>query len=131
MVLEGAGYYGFGGVGVVGGEGEHVDFVADAEFSWVVEAWFYGEAGVGEEEAVVVGFEVVEVGSVAVEGDGYVVSGAVGEVVGNAGGTEEVAGGVVGLVAGYGDGWTSTCGCVGLLDGFDGGVAGVADEVED
>ena len=72
------------------------------------------------------GFEVVEVGAVAVELDGDVVAGAVGEEVAEAGGADDVAGGVVGLPAGDG-----LVGCVGGLDGGDGCVAGVADGVED
>ena len=47
--------------------GDHVDLAADAELAWEVEAGFDGEAGVGEDEALVVGFEVVEVGAVAVD----------------------------------------------------------------
>jgi len=84
------------------GFGDHVDFVANAEFAGEVDAGFDGEAGVGEEQALVVGFEVVEVGAVAVEFDRDVVAGAVGELVGETGRADEVAGGVVGLPAGDG-----------------------------
>ena len=77
-------------------------------------------------QAVVVGFEVVEVGAAAVELGADVVAGAVGEVVAEAGVADDVAGGVVGLPAGDG-----LVGGEGVLDGCDGGVAGVADGVED
>jgi hypothetical protein len=117
-----------GGAGDDGraGAGDHVDFAADAELAGKVEAGFDGEAGVGQEEALVVGFEVVEVSAVAVDADGDVVAGAVGEEGGEAGVADDVAGGVVGLPAGDG-----TAFGVGALDDGDGGVAGVADGVED
>jgi hypothetical protein len=49
-----------------------------------------------------VGFEVVEVGAVAVEFGGDVVAGAVGEELAEAGVADDGAGGVVGLPAGDG-----------------------------
>src|SRR6266481_1642088 len=64
--------------------------------------------------------------AVAVDDGADVVAGAVGEKVAEAGFADEVAGGVVGLPAGDG----LVCG-EGVLHGFDGGVAGVADGVED
>ena len=76
----------------------------------------------GEDEAVVVGFEVVKVGAGAVEVLGYVVAGAVGEVVGETGGADYGAGCVVGLEAADGAP-QGEC----LLDGGDGGVTGGAD----
>ena len=94
--------------------GDHVDFAADAEFAGEVEAGFYGEAGVGEDEALVVGFEVVEVGPVAVDVGADVVAGAVGEEICEARVADEVAAGFVGLPAGYGG-----VGGEGFLDGFD------------
>ena len=106
--------------------GDHVDFAADAEFAGEVEAGFDGEAGVGQDEALVVGFEVVEMRAVAVDFGADVVAGAVGEPVAEAGVADDVAGGVVGLPAGDG-----LVGGEGVLDGFDGGVAGVADGGED
>ena len=120
--MDAAGDFGFSFAG------DHVDFAADAEgiSPGEVEAGFYGEAGVGQDEALVVGFEVVEMGSVAVELGAYVVAGAVGEEFCEAGVADEVATGVVGLVAGDG-----VVGGEGLLDGFDGGVAGVANGGED
>ena len=72
------------------------------------------------------GLEIVEVRAVAVERDFDVVAGAVGEEVAEAGVADDGAGGVVGLPAGDG----AALG-VGALDGCDGGVAGVADGVED
>ena len=65
--------------------------------SWEVEAGFDREAGIGKEQALVVGFEVVEVGTVAVEDDGDVVAGTVSEEVREAGRADDVTGGVVGL----------------------------------
>ena len=91
--MDAAGDLGFAGAG------DHVDLVADAEFAGEVEAGFDGEAGVGEDEADVVGLEVVEVGAVAVEFGRDVVAGAVGEAVGEACVADDVAGGVVGLPA--------------------------------
>ena len=72
------------------------------------------------------GLEVVEVGAVAVQGDFDVVAGAVGEEVAKAGVADDGAGGVVGLPAGDGAAFG-----VGALNGLDGGIAGVADGVED
>ncbi len=72
------------------------------------------------------GFEVVEVGAVAVDFGADVVAGAVGEGVAEAGFDDEAAGGVVGLPACDG-----LVGGEGFLHGFDGGVAGVADGGED
>ncbi len=72
------------------------------------------------------GFEVVEVSAIAMEFGGDVVTGAVGEPFAEACGTDDVAGGVVGLPACDGG-----AGGEGLLDGGDGGVSGVTDGVED
>ena len=106
--------------------GNHVDLVADTELAGEVEAGLDGEAGVGQDEALVVSFEVVEVGSAAVEFGADVVAGAMGEEVGETGGTDDVAGGVVCLPA-----YDGRVGGERLLDGRDGGVASVADDVED
>ena len=110
------------GFGVVG---EHVDFAADAELG-EVDAGLYGEAGVGQDAALVVGFEVVEVGAVAVEFGGDVVASAVREEVCEARVADDRAGGVVGFVACDG-----VIRAEGLLDAGDGGVAGVADGGKD
>ena len=118
--MEGAGDDG------AGGEGDHVDFAADAEVAGEIDAGLDGEAGVGEKEALVVGLEVVEVGAVAVEGDFDVVAGAVGEVIAEAGFADDGAGGIIGLPAGDG----ALLG-VGALDDFDSSVAGIAHGVED
>ena len=64
--------------------------------------------------------------AVAVQGDVDVVAGAVGEEVAEAGVADDGAGCVVGLPAGDG-----TAFGVGALDGVDGGVARVADGIED
>ncbi len=113
-----------GDPGFVGG-GDHVDFAADAELG-EVDAGLDGEAGVGQDAAVVVGFEVVEVGAGAVDFVGDVVAGAVGEVVGETGGADDGAGSVVGFEAADGAAFSE-----GLFDGGDGGVAGVADGFKD
>jgi hypothetical protein len=73
-----------------------------------------------------VGFEIVEVSAGAVEVLGYVVAGAVGELVGESGGADYGAGCVVGLESADGAA-QGEC----LLDGGDGGVAGGADYLED
>jgi hypothetical protein len=91
------------------GKGDHVDFAADAELAGEVDAGFDGEAGVGQDEADVVGFEVVEVRAAAVDLGADVVAGAVGEEFGEAGGADDVAGGVVCLPAGDGRGGGVGC----------------------
>src|SRR5579875_1029717 len=106
--------------------GDHVDLAADAEVAGKVQAGLDREAGVGQQQALVVGFQVVEVGAVAVQLRGDVVAGSVGEEVRKTGVADEVARGVVGLPAGDGLG-----GGVGLLHAGDGGIAGVAHQGED
>ena len=108
------------------GLGDHVDFAADAELAGEVEAGFDGEAGVGEDEADVVGLEVVEVGTVSVQLGCDIVASAVGEPSAEACGADDAAGGVVGLPACDGG-----VGGEGLLDCGDRGIAGVSDSVED
>ena len=80
-----------GDVDLAVGVDEDVDFAADAEFG-VVDAGFDGEAGAGEDEAFVVGFEVVEVGAIAVDFLTDGVAGAVDEGGSVAGGFDDVAG---------------------------------------
>jgi hypothetical protein len=106
--------------------GDHVNFAADAEFAGEIESGFDGEAGVGEDEALVVGFEIVEMRSAAMQVRGDAVAGAMGEEVGETGGTDDVSGSLIGLPASNG----LVVG-VGLGDGGDGGVAGVANGGED
>ena len=113
-----------GDPGFAGG-GEHVDFAADAELG-EVDAGLDGEAGVGQEPALVVGLEVVEVRAGAVNFVGDVVAGAVGEVVGESGRADDGAGRIVGFEAADGAAVGE-----GLLDGGDGSVAGVADGFKD
>src|ERR1700735_5279293 len=60
------------------GSGDHVDFAADAEFGQI-NSRLDGEAGVGQDAADVMGFEVVEVRAGAVDLVGDVVAGAVSE----------------------------------------------------
>ena len=119
FLLDAAGDPGFAG------GGEHVDLAADAELG-EVDAGLDGEAGVGQKLAHVVGLEVVKVRAGAVNLVGDVVAGAVGEELGKAGRADDGAGGVVGLEAADG----AVLG-EGLLDGVDGGVAGVADGLKD
>src|SRR5437764_13402346 len=78
--------------------GDHVDFAADAEGiriaavgTWEIEAGFHGEAGVGEDEALVVGFEIVEVSAVSVELGADVVAGAMSEKFTEAGFANDIA----------------------------------------
>ena len=113
-----------GDPGFAGG-GEHVDLAADAELG-KVDAGFDGEAGVGQDLALVVGFKVVEMRAGAVDFVGDVVAGAVGEPLGESGGANYVAGGIVGLKAA-----DRLAGCERLLDGADGGIAGIAHGGED
>jgi hypothetical protein len=88
-----------GDPGFAGG-GEHVDLAADSELGmadWPADRCrVRREAGVGQDLALVVGFEVVEVRAGAVQFGGDVVAGAVGEVLAEAGLADDFAGGVVG-----------------------------------
>src|SRR5271157_1717144 len=81
-----------GDPGAAGG-GEHVDFAAHAELGLEagreVDAGFDGEAGAGQDQALVVSFEVVEICAGAVEFGGDVVAGAVGEVFAEAGAADD------------------------------------------
>ena len=76
--------------------------------------------------ALVVGFEIVEVRAGAVDFVGDVVAGAVREILGEAGGANHGAGGVVGFEAAD----RAALG-EGVFDGADGGIARVADGFED
>lgn len=107
------------------GGGEHVDFAADAEFG-EVDAGLDGETGVGEDETLVVGFEVVEVCAGAVDFVADIMTRAVGEVFSKAGVNDDAAGGVISLVAVDG-----AVGGEGLFYGGDSGVAGGGDGGED
>ena len=80
----------------------------------------------GRMQALVVGLEVVEVRAGAVDFVSDVVAGAMSEVVAEAGGADDGAGGIVGFEAADG-----AVGGEGRPDGADGGVAGVADGFED
>jgi len=61
FVLQGAGDEGPGWIGAAGGAGDHVDLVAHAELAREINAGLDGEAGVGQQQALVVGLKVVEV----------------------------------------------------------------------
>ena len=113
-----------GDPGFAGG-GDHVDFAADAELG-EIDAGLDGEAGVGQDAAIVVGFEVVEVCAGAVNLLGDVVAGAVGKELGESGGLDNGAGGIVGFEAADGEVLGE-----GLFNGGDGSVAGVADGLKD
>jgi len=67
LALDGAGDDGTSSVLGGGRAGNHIDLAADAEVAGKVDAGLDGEAGVGQEETLVVGLEVVEVRAVAVE----------------------------------------------------------------
>src|SRR6185437_11657925 len=108
------------------GARDHVHFTADAELAGEVDTGLDGEARVGQQQALVMRLEVIEVGSVAVNLGRDVVAGAMREKFLEPGAAGDVAGGVVGLPAG-----DRPVGGVGLLDGGDGGVAGGADGGED
>ena len=105
--------------------GDHVDLAADAELG-EVDAGSTEKQVLGRMQALVVGFEIVEVGAGAVDLVGDVVAGAVGEVVGESCRADDGAGGVVGFEAADG----AVCG-EGGCDGADGGIARVADGFED
>ena len=118
-MLDAAGYPGFAG------GGEHVDFAAHAELGQV-DAGLDGEAGVGQQKAHVVGFEIVEVRAGAVNLVGDVVAGAMDEVLAEAGFADDGAGRIVGLKAADGAVFGE-----GRCNGGDGGVARAADGIED
>jgi len=83
--LNSAGDFGFAFAG------DHVDFAAYAELAGEIEAGFDGEAGVGEDETLVVGLEIIKVRAVAVKFGADVVTGAVGERVAEAGVADDVS----------------------------------------
>ena len=117
----GGGACDFGGVF----EDEQVYFATDAEF-WEVDTWLDGAAGVRDEDAVILGFVVVEVRAVGVDGGADAVAGTVDEVVGVASLGYDCAGNVVylstfdGLVLGKA-----------LAHEGDGGVSCPFDDLED
>ena len=91
-MLDAAGDPGFAG------GGEHVDFTAHAKFGQV-DAGLDGEAGVGQDAALVVSFKIVEVRAGTVNLVRDVVAGAMGEEVAKAGGANDGAGCIIGLEA--------------------------------
>ena len=118
FLLDAAGDPGFAG------SGEHVHFAAHAELR-EVDSGLDGEAGVGQDAALVVGFKVVEMRAGAVNLVGDVVAGAVDEEFAEAGVADNGAGGIVGLESVNG-----AVLCEGVLDRCDGGVAGAADGIK-
>ena len=78
------------------GRGEHVDLAAHAELGQI-DARLDGEAGIGQDAALVVGFQVVEMRAGAVDLLGDIVAGAMGEELAEAGGANDGAGRIVGL----------------------------------
>ena len=106
-------------------EDEQVYFAADAEL-WEVDAWFDGAAGAGKEDAVVLGFVVVKVRAVGMDGGADAVAGAVDEMVGVAGFGDDGAGDVVDLPA-----FDGLLGGESLADEGDGGISGLANDLED
>ena len=71
-------------------------FAAHTEFR-KVDSRLHGEAGVGQNQAIVVGLEVVEIGSVAMGLGGDAVPGAMSEVFCETGVAYHCAGGIVRL----------------------------------
>lgn len=114
-----------GDVDLAGGVDEDVDLATDAEFG-VVDAGFDGEAGVGEDQAFVVGFEVVEVSAIAVDFLADGVSRAVDEGGSVACVFDDVTGRSVEFPALEGAALV-----VGFSGGGDGGVTGAGDDGED
>ncbi len=78
------------------GLSQHIYLAAHSKFR-EVDAGFDGEAGVGQDQALVVGFEVVKIGSVAVSLGGDAVPRPMGEVLSEAGVADHSAGCIVGL----------------------------------
>jgi hypothetical protein len=76
--------------------GQHIYFAAHAEFR-EIDSRFYREAGVRQNQALVVGFEIVQIGSIAVGLHGYAVPRPVGEVLCEAGVANHTAGRIIGL----------------------------------
>src|SRR5215472_3662723 len=108
------------------GPRDHIHLAADTELAGKVDAGLDGEAGVGQQDALIVCLEIVQMRAVAVQFTGDVMTGAVREKIAEPSVADDVAGGVVGLPAGDGG-----VGGVGLFDGGDGGVAGLAHDGED
>src|SRR5882757_4911299 len=78
------------------GLSQHIYLAAHSKFR-EIDSRFHGEAGVGQDQALVVGFEVVEVGSVAVGFGGDAMPRPMGEVLSEAGTANHRTGSVVGL----------------------------------
>src|SRR5579859_4116291 len=79
---------------------QHIDFAAHSKFR-EVDARFHGEAGVGQDQALVVSFEVVQVSSVAVGLGGDAMPRPMREVRSEAGVADHHPGCVVGLPPRY------------------------------
>lgn len=103
------------------GIGDHVHLGADAEGAREVESGFDREAGVRQDEAFVMGLEVIQMSACAVEFGGDVVPRAMGEGLGEVCCTNDFACGFVGLPA-----LKRLVVCEGLLNSVDRGVAGIA-----
>ena len=104
---------------------EDVDFAADTEVG-EVDAGFNGEQGAWEDAAIVAGFEVIHVSSVAMNLLSEVMAGAMAEGVAIAGGINHSADGIINISAGDGQ-----AGSKGIADAGDAGVAGGSDDFED
>ena len=105
---------------------DHIHLAANPEFSGKIDAGLDREAGVRQQQPLVVGFEIIQVGSVAMQVDFNIVARAVGEPLAKTGRANDVACGVIGLPA-----WDRATLGIGALHDLDRGIAGIAHGVED
>src|SRR5579864_411855 len=105
---------------------QDIDFTAYSELARQVNAGFNGEAGIGNDLAFILGFQIVHIGPVSMHVLTDGVPGAVGEVFAKAGRGNVSASRFVHFPAGnFAPGGES------FLDLFDSCIAGVADNIED
>ena len=105
--------------------GDHVDLRPHTELTGKVKARLHGKAGVGQQQALVVCFEVIEMRSIAMQGGRDVMPGAMGKELRQPRSADHVAGRIIRFPAG--DGLRGRVGCLDLRDR---GVAGIAHRVE-
>src|SRR5271157_2608556 len=105
--------------------GEHVHLAAHAELRQI-DAGLDGEAGVGQQEALIVGFKIIKMRAGAVQLLGDVVTRAMGKEIAETGCADHRPRRIVGLVAANRPALGK-----GRLHGGDGRVAGVAHRLED
>src|SRR5579875_1341733 len=114
------------GDGRAAGPGDHVDLAAHPKLTGKIQSGLYREAGVGQQEALVVGFQVVQMRAIAMQFDGDVVARAMREEGTEATGVNDLPGGIVRLPAR--DGLSRG---VGGFDACDGRIPRIAHKVED